>query len=336
MIAKAANKDDYFKIDVEAHLWPDISDIKYLPGMWWESTAFTGSARIRGILKERVSETGGTEDKVKFPQSNDPERLIEIMDKYGVDLACVLPESGWGKTHVRPISNNGYIMAACEKYPDRFIFQGNVGPITVRGMNHALWELEYLVKERNCKLVKMYPAEDTYINDRQLWPFYRKVSDLGIPLTIHVGWCWVPPNLSKYCFPELIEEVANEFPELNIIAFHAGWPRYHELNMIAASHPNVYVGFNLLVPWCITAPRRAAEVIGEAIQFATADRCIWGTDYCNSESGIKYAVDGWKDFQIPEDMQIGYGFSPITDEVRRKIFGLNLAKLLGIEPRKRV
>lgn len=327
-------EDDYFKIDVEAHIWPDVSDVKYFPGFQWEKPAFQGVTRILGISKEW--EAKGEAGEVEFPPSNDPETLIERMDKYGVDMACILPESGWGKTHIRPLTTNGYIMAACEKFPDRFIFTANVGPITVRGIEHAIWELEYLVKERNCKMVKMYHPEDTYINDKQLWPFYRKVSELGIPVCIHLGWCWVPPNLSKYCLTELLDEVATEFPEMKIIAYHAGWPRYHELNMIAASHPNVYISLSVLLPWCITAPRRMAEIIGEAIQFASVDKVLFGTDYCNSEIQIKYAVEGFRNFQIPKDMQEGYGFAPISDEDRGKIFGLNLAKLLEIEPRRRV
>jgi len=79
-----------------------------------------------------------------------------------------------------------------------------------------------------------------------------------------------------------------------------------------------------------------AEIIGEAIQFASADKVLFGTDYCNSEIQIKYAVEGFRNFQIPKDLQEGYGFAPISDEDRRKIFGLNLAKLLEIEPRRRV
>jgi len=327
-------KDDYFKIDVEAHIWPDISDIKYYPGVKWEHVAFAGCARVLGLKIEPPSDP--TAKKDIFPTVNDPDILIERMDNYGIDMACILPESGWGKTHVRPITTNGYILNACEKYPDRFIFQANVGPITARGMDHALWEAEYLVKEKNCKLIKMYPCEDTYINDRMLWPFYQKLSELKVPLSIHLGWCWVPPNLSKYCLTELLDEVATEFPELTIIAFHAGWPRYTELNMIAAVHPNVYVGLNLLLPWCITAPQRAAMIIGEAIQFAGADRVLWGTDYCNLEGQLRLAVEGWRSFQIPEDLQRGYGYTPLTEEDKAKIFGLNLATLLDIEPRRRV
>jgi hypothetical protein len=39
---------------------------------------------------------------------------------------------------------------------------------------------------------------------------------------------------------------------------------------------------------------------------------------------------------MPEDLQKGYGFAPVTDEVKRKIFGENLAKLLNIDTTRRV
>jgi len=34
---------------------------------------------------------------------------------------------------------------------------------------------------------------------------------------------------------------------------------------------------------------------------------------------------------MPQDLIDGYGFSPLTDEVKRKILGLNAARLLGID-----
>ena len=51
---------------------------------------------------------------------------------------------------------------------------------------------------------------------------------------------------------------------------------------------------------------------------------------------MKTAVMGFREFQFPEDMQEGYGYPPLTDDDRANIFGLNLARLLDIEPTKRV
>jgi len=327
-------KDDYFKIDVEAHLSGDKSYISYYPGVqqWWKGV--DGTRRAFGAYKKRkVSEIRETEET----QAPEEDRLITYMDRYGVDLACVLPESMMETTgYATRWSTNGYIAAACEKYPERFIFQCNVGPILKRGMKHVLWELEYLVKERNCKLVKFYPPEDTYINDKEIWPFYEKISELGVPVTIHSGFSWVPPGKSKYCLPILIDDVATDFPDLQIIAFHAGWPYCHDLNMVALTHPNVHISLSLVMPWWFNAPWRLAEIIGEAIQFAGEDRIVWGSDFFGAGGLLRLAVEALRKFEMPKELQERYGFAPVTEEVKRKIFGENLARLLNIKPKRRI
>jgi len=327
-------KDDYFKIDVEAHLSGDKTYINYYPGvqLWWRGV--DGTRRAFGAAEKRkVSEIREKEEE-KAPEED---RLITYMDRYGVDLACILPESMMDTTgYATRWSTNGYIAAAYEKYPDRFIFQCNVGPLLKRGMNHVLWELEYLVKERNCQLVKFYPPEDTYINNKKIWPFYEKISELGIPVTIHTGFSWVPPGRAKYCVPILLDDVATDFPDMTIIAFHAGWPYCHDLNMVAMTHPNVYISLSVLMPWWFNAPYRLAEIMGEAIQFAGEDKIVWGSDFFGAGGLIRLAVQALREFEMPEDLQQKYGYAPVTEEVKRKIFGENLAKLLKIDTKRRV
>ena len=327
-------KDEYFKIDVEAHLSGDKTHISYYPGvqLWWRGVDGTRRAFGAGG-KRKVSEVREKEEQ-KAPEED---RLITYMDRYGVDIACVLPESMMDTTGgATRWSTNGEVAAACEKYPDRFLFQCNVGPILKRGMKNVLWELEYLVKERNCKLVKFYPPEDTYINNKDIWPFYQKISELGVPVTIHTGFTWVPPGRAKYCVPILLDDVATDFPDLNIIAFHAGWPYYHDLNMVALTHPNVYISLSLVMPWWFNAPWRLAEIIGEAIQFAGEDRIVWGSDFFGAGGLIRLSVQALKEFEMPEELQQRYGFAPVTKSVKRKIFGENLAKLLGLKTDRRI
>lgn len=325
-------KDDYFKFDCECHLSGEKEYINYYPGVqqWWK-----GVDNVRGVFgakeKRKVS---AVRDEEKVPEEV---KLVEYMDRYGVDVACLLPESMMDTTgYATRWSTNGYIAAVCEKYPDRFILQANVGPILHRGIKNANWELEYLVKERNCKVVKFYPPEDTYINDPQLWPFYEKVNELGITLTIHTGYVWVPPGKAKYCLPIQVDEVATDFPEMPIIAFHAGWPYCHDLNLTAATHPNVYISLSLIMAWWFNAPYRLAHIIGEAIQFAGADHVVWGTDFFGAGGLIRNSIVALRDFEMPEELCRQYGYAPVTSEVKRMIFGENLAKLLNVDTRRRV
>lgn len=89
------------------------------------------------------------------------------------------------------------------------------------------------------------------------------------------------------------------------------------------------------MPWAISAPYKFAHILGEATRFVGTDRIIWGTDSAGYGAQIGAATVGLTDFQIPEELQWKYGYLPLSDEDKRKIFGGNLGKLLGIDTTKR-
>lgn len=320
-------KGDYFVFDVEAQLMGDTTHIAYYPEVkrFWRAAGRTLYwLGLRTLPNE------------PFPELPEEELLLMAMDRYGVDMACVLPENfietTGGATRWAP---NGWVASICEKHPERFLVTPNFGAFSRRPMKDILWELDYFVRERGCKIVKFYPPGDTYINDPNIFPFYRRCAELGITVCIHTGGSWVPPGKSAHCHPLLLEDVANEFESLTIIAYHLGWPFNHELNVVASKYKNINVSLSMFMPWAVSRPRRAQEIIGEALLFVGAKRMMWGTDYAKWPPQIRYALEGWRDFQIPDDLRRDYGYPAVTEEMRRDIFGLNLARLLKIEPTKR-
>ncbi len=93
-----------------------------------------------------------------------------------------------------------------------------VGPIIRRGVDNAIWELEYMVNECNAKLCKVYAPEDLgALDDKRLWPFYEKACELDIALTVHTGMSYVCPQPSKFTHPDLLDDMCLDFPELKII-----------------------------------------------------------------------------------------------------------------------
>lgn len=325
--------DGFFKIDPECHLIGDMEQVNHFPGvkMWWRA--------IDGIMRPLMQGTPenyyNNLETWEMQKSSDPENIIRAMDKYGVDISCLLPESMMDTTgYSSRWCTNGDTWKVVQKYPDRFIIEPNLSPIKHRGVENAIWEMEYWV-EQGAKIFKYYPPEDTNINDPELWPFYKRAEQLGIVLDIHTGFSWVPPGKSKYCLPIQLDDVARDFPNLKLVAFHMGYPYCDDLNMVAMGHPNVYLCLSLLVPWAITAPYKFAKILGEAMRFVGPDRIIWGSDSAGYAAQIGAAVIGLRDFQIPEELQWQYGYLPLTDEDKRKIFGGNLAGLLGIDPKVR-
>ena len=326
-------EDGFFKIDPECHIIGDMSTVDHFPGvqMWWRSIDGIMRPLMQGAPEEYMSMI----EPWEMQKSTDPDNIIRAMDKYGVDVACILPESMMDTTgYSSRWCTNQDAWKAVQKYPDRFIINPNLSPIKKRGVENAIWEMEYWV-EKGAKIFKYYSPEDTYLNDPDLWPFYKRAEELGIVLCLHAGFSWVPPGKSKYCYPTQIDDIARDFPNLKIVAFHMGYPYTDAMNMVALGHPNVYLCLSLLVPWALTAPYKFAHILGEAMRFVGPDRIIWGTDSAGYGAQIGAAAVGLADFQIPEELQWKYGYLPLTDEDKRKIFGENLGKLLGIDTTKR-
>ena len=298
-------KDDYFKIDPEPHLMGNMEHISHFPGvkMWWKAIDNITRPMITGVAPEEFAQI----EEWELIKNSDPANLLRAMDRYGVDIACLLPESMMDTTgYTSRWCSNGEMAEVVESNPDRFMYQPNISPIKHKGVKNTIWELEYWVKEKGAKIFKFYPPEDTYINDPDLWPFYKKAEELDIVLDIHTGFCWVPPGKSKYALPILLDDVARDFPGLKINAFHMGYPHCDDLNMIAMGHPNVYVCLSLLIPWAQATPRKFAKIIGEALRWVGPEKIIWGTDYPGMAVSVRGAVLGFRDFQIPEDMQRDY------------------------------
>jgi uncharacterized protein len=218
-MSQSNEQDDYFKIDPEPHLIGDLEAVSHFPGvrMWWKAIDAVHRPLMLGTPPEALAEI----EEWEMRKSGDPANLLQAMDKYGVDIACLLPESMMDTTgYTSRWVTNGEMARVVETNPERFMLQPNVSPVKHKGLKNTIWEMEYWVKERGAKIFKFYPPEDTYINDPEIWPFYEKAEALGIVLDIHTGFCWVPPGRSKYALPILLDDVAGDFPDLKINAFH--------------------------------------------------------------------------------------------------------------------
>ncbi|MBW2270861.1 MAG: amidohydrolase family protein [Deltaproteobacteria bacterium] len=325
---------DYFVALTECHfINPDaMKEISYYPGFsrWYQS--------VDGVLRAWSGHTlaemgGGTEDRAGGPPTGAD--LVKCMDEAGVDVCFALREPMMDVSgYTTSMSTNAYVMNIIEPHPERLYLECNVGPVVRRGLEHAIWELEFLVKEHGARLCKLYAPEDAALNDKRLWPFYEKACELDVPLTVHTGEAYVLPQPSKYTHPGLLDDVLLDFPELKIIAYHMGWPHSEELIGLAGKHQNLYLSLSGIIGWLARAPHRGYHMIGESLQWAGPEKIVMGLDLSFHE--MTRVVDFVRNLEMPEELQKNWGYPEITDEIRANILGLTLAKLAKIEPTKRV
>jgi predicted TIM-barrel fold metal-dependent hydrolase len=305
-----------------------MSEIAYYPGVqrWWGS--------VDGVMRAWAGRDLTSED-AEWPQPIASE-LIKHMDQAGVDVAFCLREPMMDVTGgTVSLSTNGFMLQQIEPYPDRMFLEANVGPVIKRGLKEAIWELEYLVKERGTKLCKLYtPEDDGPLNDKRLWPFYEKAVELGVPLTVHTGVSYVCPQPTSHCRVAQLDDVMLGFPDLKVIAYHAGWPDTEELIGLCGKHRNLYMSLSGVIGWFERSPYRGYHAIGTALQWMPADKIVLGLDLPFDDT--KRVVDYIRNLEMPEELQKNWGYPEVTDEDKAKILGLNLAGLTGIEPTKRV
>jgi len=120
--------------------------------------------------------------------------------------------------------------------------------------------------------------------------------------------------------------VASDYLDLNFIVEHCGLPRLEDFCWIATQESNVYGGLSVVMPFIHTRPRYFAQVIGELLYWIGEDKITFASDYALWTP--KWLIERFVDFQIPEDMT---DYAPITTDQKKKILGLNAAKLYDID-----
>jgi hypothetical protein len=87
----------------------------------------------------------------------------------------------------------------------------------------------------------------------------------------------------------------------------------------------------MLVPEAYAAGAAvAAHILGQLLKFMGPDRIVFGSDSVWFGSP-QWQIDAMWRFQIPEEMQRKYGYRELTEEAKRRILGLNSARLYGID-----
>ncbi len=80
----------------------------------------------------------------------------------------------------------------------------------------------------------------------------------------------------------------------------------------------------------IAHPVMCQHLIGKNVKNYGADHVLWGTD-CLWWGSPQWVIDAFKRFQISDELCEKFGYSKLTKEDKAKIFGLNAARVYGVD-----
>lgn len=221
--------------------------------------------------------------------------------------------------------------ALAAKHPGRLITNGRWDP---REGDAGLKQLEDDAQRYGLKGVKLYTAEwrqgsrGWTLKQPEARPFLDKCAELGIKnIHVHKGPTIWPLDKDAFDVAD-VDYAATTYPELNFIVEHVGLPRIEDFCFMATQEPNVYAGCAVAIGGLMHArPRFFAKVMGELLFWVGEDKMLFGSDYAIWEP--KWQIEGFVDWNYPDDEFSDY--PAVTTATKKKILGLNAAKLYGIE-----
>ena len=97
------------------------------------------------------------------------------------------------------------------------------------------------------------------------------------------------------------------------------------------ANQNIYMEIGSTFAQLVTAhPSVCAHLLGQIIDAFGVDHVLWGTDSIWSGTP-QWQIEAFRRFQIPDQFIEQHEYVPLTREVKSQIFGLNAARLFGVD-----
>jgi uncharacterized protein len=318
--------EKYFVVDSHMHFW-DASPENWVEGR--EDLAKGWIDCFYGYHQLGPPETRWEWEK--YCKYSEQDLMHDLFEAGHVDKAIFQSTylKYWYKDGFNTAERNGRL---AEKYPDRFIVNGRWDP---REGDAGLRQLEEDARRYHLKGVKLYTAEwigdsrGYKLTDPEAYRFLAKSQELGITnIHVHKGPTIWPLDKDAFDVSD-VDHAATDFPGLNFIVEHVGLPRIEDFCFMAVQEPNVYAGLSVVIGGLMFArPKFFAKVMGELLFWVGEDKMTFGSDYGIWEP--KWQVEGFVDWQMPDDEAFS-DYPRLTTAAKKKILGLNAAKLYDIE-----
>ena len=178
-----------------------------------------------------------------------------------------------------------------------------------------------LITDHGVRGFKFHPnTQGFHPNDRMAYPLYEVIAEHGLIALFHTGQTGVGAGARggggirlKYSNPMDVDDVAVDFPDMDIILAHPSFPWQDEALSVATHKPRVYIDLSGWSPKYF--PPQLVQYANSLLQ----GQGLFGSDF---------------PMITPERWMKDFAAIGIKDEVRPKIMKDNAARLLGLSPRR--
>ncbi len=241
------------------------------------------------------------------------EEFIVQLNKMGVEKAIIFNLDEETPSGIAGLPNE-YYAEIVKKFPNKFFGFAGIDPL--KGMD-AVREIRrsYDLGLRGVAvrpfMFKIPPSH------AKMYPIYSTCVELEIPIWFHlsVNYSTLSMEVER---PIYLDVVAQDFPELKMIAGHGGWPWINEMVAVAWRNPNIYIDIASYLPKYIGMNGTGWEPLIHYGNSILQDRILFGSTWLFMGQSIKQLADGVMNL-------------PLKDKVKRKWLYHNAARLLGIE-----
>jgi uncharacterized protein len=229
----------------------------------------------------------------------------------------------------------------------RLLLHANVVP--ERGSS-ALDAMQAAAERQRVSAWKVYPSAGGWrLDDEKIAvPFIEKARALGVKIICaHRGVSGDAGGYLDLSSPREMVKIARSYPDVAFLVYHSGWepgivegaydeatPRGIDRLVFALREfptPNVYAELGTTWRGLLANPTEAAHALGKLLLHLGEDRILWGTD-CIWYGSPQEQLAAFRAFEIPARMQEELGYPALSPIVKRKILGLNAARVYGVDP----
>ena len=229
-------------------------------------------------------------------------------------LAAVVFTVDWeSRSGIAPIPNEEIAEGAAAN-DDVLIPFASIDPHRgARGVEEA----RRLIADHGVRGFKFHPNMQAFFpNDRAVYPLYEAIAEAGLPALFHSGHSGIGTGVPggggfrlKYSNPMCLDDVAADFPELQIVLAHPSFPWQDEAISVCLHKQNVWID---LSGW---SPKYFPPQLVQYANTQLKTKVLFGSDF------PLITPDRW----LADFAEAGF-----KDEVRPLVLRENAARLLGL------